>query len=86
MAWAAINRNRKMGTIIPSQSSKKAIATKNKDIIYPKEPMYISVFLPNLSIKYRPKRVNNKLVTPIPILLNKEALASKPADSNILGA
>ena len=86
MACAAMNKNRKIATDIPSQSKKKAQETKVRDIIYPIDPRYINCFLPNLSIRKIPKSVNSKLVTPIPILLNKAVLSPSPASSKILGA
>ena len=59
---------------------------KLSEIIYPIEPIYISTFLPSLSIKLIPTNVNITLVKPIPILFNSAALWPRPPSSNILGA
>ena len=59
---------------------------KLSEIIYPIEPMYISTFLPSLSIKLIPTNVNITLVKPIPILFNSAALWPRPPSSNILRA
>ena len=79
MACAAMNKNKNIGTAIPCHPKKNAIATKPKEIIYPIEPIYIKVFLPNLSIKKTPTNVKIKFVKPIPILLKSAVLSPKPA-------
>ena len=86
IACAAINRNRKMGTVSPPQFRKKDAATSDKEIIYPMEPMNISFLRPNLSIRNTPKSVKIRLTTPMPILLNNAVLAANPAASKIRGA
>jgi len=71
---------------MPCHPCKNPIETNDNEIIYSIEPIIIKSLLPILSIKYRPKRVKIKLVTPTPILLNKSALFCKPAASKIRGA
>ena len=86
IACAAINMNKKMGTAIPPQFKKNAIATNERERIYPIEPIYNNCFLPLRSINAMPMSVKIKLVNPIPILLNRAELDSNPASSKILGA
>ena len=79
-----IKRNN--GSEIPPQFRKKERLIKVSEIIYPKEPTYISIFLPSLSIRLIPIYVNNTLVKPIPMLFSKALLSPNPASSKILGA
>ena len=72
--------------MLPCQLKKNAADTKDSEIIYPKEQMYISCFLPNLSIRKIPKSVKSKFVTPTPILLKRAELSANPASVKILGA
>ena len=78
--------NKKMGIKIPPHWKKKAQATRLSEMMYPKEPIYISCLLPSLSINEIPTNVKIKLVKPMPMLLSNDVLSPNPPSSKILGA
>jgi hypothetical protein len=61
MACDAMKTKKKTGTAIPFQLNKNAIDTSPREMMYPKDPKYINFFLPYLSIKAIPDKVNIKL-------------------------
>ena len=83
MAWAPMNKNR-AGGITLDQLNAKANAVVANVRIYPIEPIYISCFLPSLSISATPNNVKTKLAIPIPTVLKNTASSPKPASENIL--
>ena len=86
IACAAIKTNKNKGIKNPFQFNKKKSPTMDKEIIYPTDPILISVLRPVLSIKYMPSIVKIRLTKPTPILLKKAESDLRPAASNILGA
>ena len=73
-----MNKKSETGRIIPPHENKKDKKMKVREIIYPIDPITISIFLPKLSISETPIIVNIKFVIPIPILLKNAEFSPRP--------
>jgi hypothetical protein len=65
IACEAINNSKNESKNCGLPDALKAYATRERLMIYPIEPIINKVFLPNLSIRYKPTKVKTRFVPPI---------------------